>query len=143
MTRTAPLAIAAILSLPAAGAQAAPAHSPARVAALEALAAKADLPAAPPALPSLLTDRDPGRSGPDARGGAGQDAAQQAKDTAKGQARSEAAKAHAAAANGEAAREAAEASDDVRGAAEKKNADRTRKKPKPTHPSHPRGGGND
>lgn len=144
MTRTA-LAIAAITCL-AGPAQAAPSPSSARAAALEALAARADLPSAPPLLPSILTDRragartgDADRAGQDRDADARGQAAREARGQAAKEARSEAARAHAAAANAEAAQAAAAASKDARGAVEKKHADRTRKKPKPPHP--PRGGG--
>jgi hypothetical protein len=134
MTRTALLAIAVAITLAVPWrAHAAPGDGSARAAALEALAAKADLPSARPALPSLLVDREVGRGD-----GSGDGQGNAARDEAKGASKSEAAKAHAASANAEAAHEAKAAKDDAHGAAEKNREDKTRKKPKPPHP--PNGG---
>lgn len=129
MTRTA-LAIAAALCLLAPW-RASPEPGDARDVALAALAMKADLPSARPALPSLLADRDAALRG-DADGR--KKARDNAAGEARGAARSEAAKANAAAARSEAARAAAKAKDDARSAREKVREEKTRKKPKPPRP---------
>jgi hypothetical protein len=137
MTRTV-LAIAAGICLLAPGRPLpAPAANTARDAVFEALAAKADLPAVRPVLPSLMAERDALR--PDDVG----DRAKRAKAAkeARGSARSEAAKANASAARSEAARAAGAAKDDARRAAEKAREEKTRKKPKPPKPPRPDGGG--
>ncbi len=132
MTRTA-LAIAAGIWLLFPGRTLpAPDGGPARDVVLEALASKADLPAARPVLPSLLADRDPALR-PD-RGEGREENAASAAGEARGNARSEAEKAQAKAARLEAKRAAAEARKDARRAAEKVREEKTRKKPKPPRP---------
>ena len=135
MTRTA-LAIAAGLCLLAAGsAYPAPGQESPRDLVLAALAAQADLPAEPPALPSLLAERDAlPREGAEGR----EKGARRAAQEARGAARSDAAKAAAAAARSEAARAARGAKEDARGASERLREENTRKKPKPPRPG---GGG--
>jgi hypothetical protein len=150
MTRTALLALMAAIGLPGAGRAVAATDGTARAAALEALAAKADLPASRPLLPSILTDpdarmglRDDGQAGGSGGGnGNGKaDPRSEAPGQVKKEAQTDVAKANAAAANGEAARAAGQASADANGAAEKKREKVTREKhPKPPHP--PKGGGN-
>lgn len=130
MTRTA-VAIAAGIYLLAPGrATPAPDDRSARAIALDALAEKADLPLARPALPSLLAERESLR--PEDTGDNGKGA--KAAGEVRGAARSEAAKASAAAARSEAARAARSAKEDARGKAEKEREEKTRKKPKPPRP---------
>jgi hypothetical protein len=138
MTRTA-LVLAACSILAPGAARPAPAGGSARVAALDALAAKADLPASRPTLPSLLADRNAGRLDADGRGKADPDAA--AKGEASGAAKSEAAKENAASANSEAAKAAAQAKKDAKDAVEKVKEEKVRKNPKPPKPPKPPKGG--
>lgn len=135
MKRTALAIAAGICLVPAGRAIAAPGELSARDVVFEALAAKADLPSARPALPSLLAEREAIRpDDPDRRGKGAAKAAREA----KGAARSEAAKSHAAAARSEAARAAGAAKDDAQRASEKQREEKVRKKPKPPRPG---GGG--
>jgi hypothetical protein len=145
MTRTLLLSLAVALgalAVPVRG-LAAPDGS-ARAAVLEALALKADLPAARPVLPSLLTDPDAGQGGAAAEPEGARAAAKgESRGLAKGLARKaakEAAEAEgAAAANAEAAKLVGQARADANHAAQAEREKKTREKhPKPPHP--PKGG---
>jgi hypothetical protein len=158
MMRTALLALTATIGLSGAGSAMAAPDGTARAAALEALALKADLPAARPALPSLLTDPDAERPGPGDEAQAGvQDKgdgsgkgkgngeakklAKAEKELAKELAKAEKQKAHADAATAEAALAANEAENDASNAAEKKRDKAAKDKTKKTKPPHPPKGG--
>lgn len=132
MTRTAFAIAAGVWLLSPGRTFPAPDERPSREVVLEALASKAHLPAARPALPSLLADR--GAALRPHRGEGREEEAAKAAGEVRGTARSEAERAQANAARMEAERAAASARDDARRAAEKLREEKARKKPKPPRP---------